>query len=131
MNSRLGDPDAQSDRTAPCRLTASGSIRVTRLAEQVGVYGQLIATCFNRVQVDGLVTRTGHRHGAPYTLTDAGQALSPVRAAAQPWENRHSPAPKIQVSTMTRPLGAPATGANAARTAAALRRSAGPSTLWG
>ncbi|MFJ9841709.1 winged helix-turn-helix transcriptional regulator [Kitasatospora sp. NPDC101155] len=111
-------------------LSASSSMRVSHLAEQVGVYEQLIATRLNRMQADGLVTRTGHRHGNPYALTDAGRALGPVFAAVQQWENRRSSAPKVQVPTATSTLGAPVTGANAARTAAALRRSVVPSTLF-
>ncbi|MFF2616877.1 winged helix-turn-helix transcriptional regulator [Kitasatospora sp. NPDC058046] len=116
------------DTTEVVRLLSKhGSMRVVHLGEHVGVSEQLIATRLNRMQADGLVVRTGSRHGAPYALTDAGHSLAPVYAAVQQWDNRHSAAPAVRVPAATRTL---VTGADTVRTAAALRRSPAPANLF-
>ncbi|TQF02022.1 hypothetical protein E6W39_06695 [Kitasatospora acidiphila] len=107
-------------------LSEEGATRFTRLAEAVGVKEQLMVPRLTQLQADGLVTRTGPRHGDPYTLTEAGRALGPVYAAIQRWDNRHSPSPTAPVPTAVRTLTDPAV----ARTAAALRRTAVPTALF-
>jgi DNA-binding HxlR family transcriptional regulator len=112
-------------------LTENGSMRFTHLAEAVGVYEQLMVPRLARLQEDGLVTRTGTRHGDPYTLTAAGRALGPVYAAVQHWDDRHTAASTAPVPTAVRTLANPVDGADVIRTAAALRRTVGvPSTLF-
>ncbi|MFJ6381396.1 winged helix-turn-helix transcriptional regulator [Kitasatospora sp. NPDC092039] len=116
------------DTTEVVRLLSEhGSMRVTHLGERVGVSEQLISSRLNRMQADGLVTRTGSRHGDPYALTDAGRALAPVYAAVQQWDMRHSAASPTLVPAAIRTL---ATGAGPMRTAAALRRSPAPTGLF-
>ncbi|MFJ7907049.1 winged helix-turn-helix transcriptional regulator [Kitasatospora sp. NPDC096204] len=104
-----------------------GSMRLPDLAERLGASEQFAATRLNRMQADGLVTLTGDRHGAPYVLTDAGAALGPVYTALQQWDNRHISPVAPAVPAAERTLTSPA---QSARTAAALRRSAAPSTLF-
>ncbi|WP_224274302.1 helix-turn-helix domain-containing protein [Streptomyces sp. LS1784] len=116
------------DTTEVVRLLSEhGSMRVGHLGERVGVSEQLIATRLNRMQADGLVSRTGSRHGAPYILTDAGRALAPVYTAVQQWDNWHSAAQAVRMPAATRTL---VTGADTVRTAAALRRSPAPAGLF-
>ncbi|MFE4972850.1 winged helix-turn-helix transcriptional regulator [Kitasatospora sp. NPDC056651] len=114
--------------TETVRLFAEhGSVRLPQLAERLGASEQFAATRLNRMQADGLVARTGDRHGAPYVLTDAGQALGPVYTAIQQWDSRHSTAVTPAVPAAERTLNSPA---QSTRTAAALRRSAAPSSLF-
>ncbi|MGW3185042.1 winged helix-turn-helix transcriptional regulator [Kitasatospora sp. NPDC001119] len=114
--------------TETVRLFAEhGSMRLPQLAERLGTSEQFAATRLNRMQADGLVARTGDRHGAPYVLTDAGEALGPVHTALQQWDSRHTTALAPVVPAAERTLNSPA---QSARTAAALRRSAAPSSLF-
>ncbi|MGF1425487.1 winged helix-turn-helix transcriptional regulator [Kitasatospora sp. LaBMicrA B282] len=118
-----------ADTTEVIRLLShNGTMHVSDLAEHVGVYEQFVATRLNRMQTDGLVTRTGTRHGDPYILTDAGRALGPVYTAVQQWDNRHTASAQPTVPAATRTLDTPAP--TAGRTAAALRRSAAPWALF-
>ncbi|MCX4751244.1 winged helix-turn-helix transcriptional regulator [Kitasatospora sp. NBC_01287] len=111
-------------------LTENGSMRFTHVAEAAGVYEQLMTQRLARLQADGLVTRTGNRHGDPYTLTDAGRALGPVYATVQRWEDRNAPAPTTPAPTAVRTLGSAVNGADGIRTAAALRRTTVPAALF-
>lgn len=111
-------------------LAENGSMRFTHLAEAVGVSEQQMGQRLARLQSDGLVTRTGARHGDPYILTGAGRALGPVYAAVQRWEDRHAPVPTAPVPTAVRTLSGLVDGADGARTAAALRRTAVPAALF-
>ncbi len=111
-------------------LAENGSMRFTHLAEAVDIYPQGLTRPLARLQDDGLVARTGTRHGDPYTLTEAGQALGPVYAAVQRWEERHTIASSVPVPTAVRTLAGPALGGDGIRTAAALRRSAVPAALF-
>lgn len=111
-------------------LAEHGSMRFTHIAEAAGVYEQLMGPRLARLQADGLVTRTGNRHGDPYTLTDAGRSLGPVYAAVQRWEDRKAPAPMAPVPSAVRTLSGAVNGADSIRTAAALRRTAVPTALF-
>lgn len=114
-------------------LDAGGPARFVHIAEQAGLESSFTRQRLIRLQLDGLVTRTGPRHGAPYVLTDAGQALGPVYAAVERWSNpvaapRPAAAP-VAAATRTH-TGIPL-GSDGIRTAAALRRStAAPSSLF-
>ncbi|MBB5939975.1 winged helix-turn-helix transcriptional regulator [Streptomyces zagrosensis] len=108
-------------------LDAGGPTRLVHIAEEVGLDNALTRQRLNRLQADGLVTRTGPRHGDPYVLTDAGRALGPVYAVVERWSNpvavrKHSAPP---VSTMAAALAQTDVplGTDGIRTAAALRRS--------
>ncbi|MGW3000403.1 winged helix-turn-helix transcriptional regulator [Streptomyces sp. NPDC001155] len=116
-------------------LDAGGPMRFVHIAEEAGLDNGFTRQRLNRLQVDGLVARTGPRHGDPYVLTDAGRALGPVYAAVEHWSNpvatqgRSAPAAPIRAATRTH-TGVPP-GSDGIRTAAALRRSAAaPSTLF-
>ncbi|MFG2919052.1 winged helix-turn-helix transcriptional regulator [Kitasatospora sp. NPDC048298] len=89
---------------------------MTRLGELVGVSEQVISTRLNRMQADRLVARTGSRHREPYTLSNDGRALTPVYAAVQQWDTRHSAAPPARV---------PAVPSSPARTPCGPRRRCG------
>ncbi|MGW5366742.1 winged helix-turn-helix transcriptional regulator [Streptomyces sp. NPDC004009] len=110
-------------------LDAGGPMRFVHIAEQAGLDNGFIRQRLNRLQLDGLVTRTGPRHGDPYVLTAAGRALGPVYAAVEHWSNPVAaprPAP-VRVAAAT---GIPP-GSDGIRTAAALRRStAAPNFLF-
>ncbi|MYT17829.1 transcriptional regulator, HxlR family [Streptomyces sp. SceaMP-e96] len=116
-------------------LDAGGPARFVHIAEEAGLDNGFTRYRLNRLQADGLVTRTGPRHGAPYVLTDAGRALGPVYAAVSHWSNpavarRESSAP-VPVATATRTHASVPLGSDGGRTAAALRRStAAPSVLF-
>jgi DNA-binding HxlR family transcriptional regulator len=116
-------------------LDAGGPMRFIHIAEEAGLDNSLTRQRLNRLQVDGLVARTGPRHGDPYVLTDAGQALGPVYAAVEHWSNpvatrRHS-TPPAPVTAATRTHTGVPLGSDGIRTAAALRRStAAPSALF-
>ncbi|MFE2207255.1 hypothetical protein [Streptomyces rubiginosohelvolus] len=110
-------------------------MRFVHIAEAAGLDYGLARQRLVRLQADGLVTRTGSRHGDPYVLTDAGQALGAVYASVEHWSQpfalRGGTAAPLPAAAATRthvgiPLGA---GAESARTAAALRRSAAASNV--
>jgi hypothetical protein len=76
-------------------------MRFIHIAEEAGLDNSLTRQRLNRLQADGLVARTGPRHGDPYALTDAVRALGPVYTAVERWSNsvatrKHSvpPAPR-------------------------------------
>ncbi|MFD4944637.1 winged helix-turn-helix transcriptional regulator [Streptomyces sp. NPDC058409] len=116
-------------------LDAGGPMRFVHIAEEASLDNGFTRQRLNRLQVDGLVARTGPRHGDPYVLTDAGRALGPVYAAVEQWSNpvatqkrSASPAP-VTAATRTH-TGVPL-GSDGIRTAAALRRTtAAPSALF-
>ncbi|GHD48777.1 winged helix-turn-helix transcriptional regulator [Streptomyces mirabilis] len=116
-------------------LDADGPMRFVHIAEEAGLDNSLTQQLLNRLQADGLVARTGPRHGDPYILTDAGRALGPVYAAVEHWSNpvatrKHS-VPPARVTAATRTHTGVPLGADGIRTAAALRRStAAPSALF-
>lgn len=116
-------------------LDAGGPMRFVHIAEETGLDNGFTRQRLNRLQVDGLVARTGPRHGDPYVLTDAGRALGPVYAAVEHWSNpvatrKHS-APPAPVTAATRTHTGVPLGSDGIRTAAALRRStAAPSALF-
>lgn len=109
-------------------LDAGGPMRFVRIAEGAGLDNGFTRQRLNRLQADGLVTRTGPRHGDPYVLTDAGRALGPVYAAVEHWSNpvavRRHLSPPAPVTAATRTHTSVPLGSDGIRTAAALRRSA-------
>ncbi|MEW2635823.1 winged helix-turn-helix transcriptional regulator [Streptomyces sp. NPDC048389] len=113
-------------------LAAGGPARFVHIAEQAGLESSFTRQRLIRLQLDGLVTRTGPRHGAPYVLTDAGRALGPVYAAVERWSNPvASPRPAAAPVAATRTHTGIPLGSDGIRTAAALRRStAAPSSLF-
>ncbi|MEU8926255.1 winged helix-turn-helix transcriptional regulator [Kitasatospora sp. NPDC048545] len=115
-----------ADTTETVRLLSEhGSLRPPHLAERLGASEQSAAARLSRMHADGLVARAGNGvHGAPYILTDAGQALGPVYTALQQWDQRHTTTVAPAVPAATRTLASPA---QSVRTAAALRRSPAPS----
>ncbi|WP_405185108.1 winged helix-turn-helix transcriptional regulator [Streptomyces albidoflavus] len=111
--------------------SADGQMRFVHIAEAAGLDYGLARQRLVRLQADGLVTRTGSRHGDPYVLTDAGQAFGAVYASVEHWSQpfalRSATAPVAATRTH---VGIPLeTGAHSARTAAALRRSAAASNV--
>ncbi|MEU0629146.1 winged helix-turn-helix transcriptional regulator [Streptomyces sp. NPDC005989] len=116
-------------------LDACGPMRFVEIAEEVGLESSLTGQRLNRLQADGLVARTGTRHGDPYVLTDAGRALGPVYAAVEHWSapvstRRNSPS-LAPVTAAIRTHTGPPLGSDDIRAAAALRRSAAaPSSLF-
>ncbi|MDT0464771.1 winged helix-turn-helix transcriptional regulator [Streptomyces gibsoniae] len=122
--------------TAVIQVLAAGDpMRFVRIAEEAGLDNSLTEHRLNRLQADGLVTRTGLRHGDPYVLTDAGRALGPVYAAVEQWSNpfttrKYSVLPAPATAAARTHTGVPL-GADGIRAAAALRRStAAPSALF-
>lgn len=119
--------------TAVIQALHAEPMRLLHIAEAVGLDDPSTRQRLIRLTDDGLVTRTGPRHGDPYTLTAAGRALGPVYAAVEHWSNPTAagrPATK-PVATATRVHGATQPGSDGIRTAAALRRSpAAPSGLF-
>jgi DNA-binding HxlR family transcriptional regulator len=114
-------------------LDAGGPMRFVRITEEAGLDNGFTRQRLIRLQLDGLVTRTGPHHGDPYVLTDAGRALGPVYAAVEHWSNpvatRQPAAPSVAAATRAH-TGIPL-GSDAFRTAAALRRTtAAPSALF-
>ncbi|MFJ7773504.1 winged helix-turn-helix transcriptional regulator [Streptomyces sp. NPDC097107] len=110
--------------------SAEGPMRFVHIAEAAGPDNGLARQRLLRLQADGLVARTGSRHGDPYALTDASQVLGAVYASVEHWSQpfalRSEAAASRPAAAVTRthvgiPLG---TEADSARTAAALRRSA-------
>ncbi|NBE51643.1 winged helix-turn-helix transcriptional regulator [Streptomyces boluensis] len=116
-------------------LDAGGPLRFVHIAEEAGLDNGFARQRLLRLQADGLVARTDPRHGAPYVLTDAGQALGAVYASVEHWssplaERRTSSAPR-PVPAATRANASVPLGADGVRTAAALRRSAAaPNALF-
>ncbi|WP_308311104.1 winged helix-turn-helix transcriptional regulator [Streptomyces sp. GbtcB6] len=115
-------------------LDTGGPMRFVRIAEEAGLDNSLTQQRLNRLQADGLVARTGPRHGDPYILTDAGRALGPVYAAIEHWSNaatRKRSVPPAPATAATRTHTGVPLGADGIRTAAALRRNtAAPSALF-
>ncbi|MET7571244.1 winged helix-turn-helix transcriptional regulator [Streptomyces sp. NPDC005492] len=116
-------------------LDANEPMRFGHIAEETGLDNGYTRNRLNRLQVDGLVARTGPRHGDPYVLTDAGRALGPVYGAVEYWSDpisawRNS-APAAPVTTAARTHADVPLGADGIRTAAALRRSSAvPNALF-
>ncbi|MFI8342782.1 winged helix-turn-helix transcriptional regulator [Streptomyces sp. NPDC085639] len=116
-------------------LADGGPMRFGHIAEGIGRADAFTRQRLLRLQADGLVTRTGPQHGAPYVLTDPGQALGPVYAAVEHWSAPLAPQrvlpPPASVTTPQRTHPGVPLGSDGARTAAALRRSAAvPSALF-
>ncbi|MEU2963115.1 winged helix-turn-helix transcriptional regulator [Streptomyces albidoflavus] len=115
--------------------SADGQMRFVHIAEAAGLDYGLARQRLVRLQADGLVTRTGSRHGDPYVLTDAGQALGAVYASVEHWSQPFSlrggtAAPRPTAAATRTHVGVPlGAGAESARTAAALRRSAAASNV--
>jgi DNA-binding HxlR family transcriptional regulator len=119
--------------TAVIQALDDGPMRFIHISEAVGLDDPYTRQRLIRLQADGLVTRTGPRHGDPYTLTAAGQALGPVYAAVEHWSNPTAPTrpAATRVATATRTRNATPARSDGIRTAAALRRSpAAPSGLF-
>ncbi|MEU9200404.1 winged helix-turn-helix transcriptional regulator [Streptomyces sp. DT224] len=116
-------------------LDAGGPMRFTRIAEEAGLDSGFTRHRLLRLQADGLVARAGSRHGDPYVLTDAGQALGAVYASVEHWSEpvagRRTSSPPPPVAAVARTHPVVPLGADGARTAAALRRSpASPNALF-
>ncbi|MFC4035176.1 winged helix-turn-helix transcriptional regulator [Streptomyces polygonati] len=119
--------------TAVIQTLGDGPLRFVELAEQAGLDHNHTHHRLIRLQLDGLVTRTGPHSRDPYVLTDAGAALGPVYAAVEHWSDPTAaarpaagPGPR---ATRTRSAARPAP--EGIRTAAALRRSpAAPGGLF-
>lgn len=118
--------------TAVLQALDAGPMRFVHIGEAVGLDDPYTRQRLVRLQADGLVTRTGPRHGDPYTLTAAGRALGPVYAAVEHWSDPAAATrPAASVATATRTHRAAPPGPDGIRTAAALRRSpAAPSGLF-
>lgn len=111
--------------TAMIKILGAGPARFVHLMDQTGLDTGSTRQRLLRLQADGLVTRTGPRHGDPYVLSDAGRALGPVYAAVAHWSDptaRHRTA-SIPAKAATRTDTTAAPVPDPARTAAALRRS--------
>ena len=107
-------------------LATSGPMRFVRIADTVGISTSLARTRLLRLQLDGLVTRTGVHHHDPYVLTEAGRALGPVYEAVEHWNAPYastSPTPTAPPAAIRSNAAFPL-GAEGTRTAAALRRTA-------
>ncbi|MFG3199860.1 winged helix-turn-helix transcriptional regulator [Streptomyces sp. NPDC048208] len=113
-------------------LGSAGPMRFVQISEEAGLDNALNGQRLLRLQADGLVTRTGPRHGDPYVLTDAGQALGAVYARVELWSEpvarRRKSSIPTRVAAATRTHTSVPLAADGARTAAALRRSAAAPT---
>lgn len=109
-----------------------GPMRFVHIGEAVGLDDPYTRQRLIRLQSDGLVTRTGPRHGDPYTLTAAGRALGPVYAAVERWSNPTANRPAAApAATATRTHHGASPSPDGIRTAAALHRSpAAPNGLF-
>ncbi|MEE4543644.1 winged helix-turn-helix transcriptional regulator [Streptomyces sp. V4-01] len=118
--------------TAVIQALDAGPMRFVHIGEAVGLDDPYTRQRLIRLHADGLVTRTGPRHGDPYTLTAAGRALGPVYAAVGHWSDPTAATrPAAPVATVTRTHRAAPRGEEGIRTAAALRRSpAAPGGLF-
>ncbi|WP_406080471.1 winged helix-turn-helix transcriptional regulator [Streptomyces zaomyceticus] len=109
-------------------LDAGGPMRFVHIAEGVGLDVSFTRHRLLRLQADGLVTRTGPRHGDPYVLTDAGRTLGPVYATVEHWSaplaTQRAPSPPASVAVPQRTNPGIPLGSDSPRTAVALRRSA-------
>ncbi|AEN10809.1 MULTISPECIES: winged helix-turn-helix transcriptional regulator [unclassified Streptomyces] len=84
-------------------LGTNGPMRFVHISEEAGLYTPWARERLLRLQSDGLVTRTGSRHGDPYALTDAGQALGAVYATIEHWSE---PITGRRASPASRPVAA-------------------------
>ncbi|MFB6838944.1 winged helix-turn-helix transcriptional regulator [Streptomyces sp. NPDC056361] len=96
---------------------------------------QLVSKRLVTMHADGLVLRTGPRHGDSYVLTDASRELGPVYAIVEHWSaslaKQWTPSPPVPVSTAQRTHSGIPLGSDGARTVAALCRSAAvPNSLF-
>ncbi|WP_329612537.1 winged helix-turn-helix transcriptional regulator [Streptomyces brevispora] len=105
-------------------LGAGGPMRFLHICDAAALENNATLLRLKRLQKDGLVTRTGPRHGDPYVLTNAGQALGPVYAAIEHWSTPSTaerttlkPTPTARAQNNASP------GSDGTQTAAALRRS--------
>ncbi|MFE9597172.1 winged helix-turn-helix transcriptional regulator [Streptomyces hokutonensis] len=119
--------------TTVIQILDAGTTRLGHIAGAAGLDSGTTRQRLSRLEADGLVARTGPRHGDPYVLTDAGRALGPVYAAVEHWSTPFSsprhPSPPAPAATRTH-TGVPL-GADGNRTTAALRRStAAPSAFF-
>ncbi|WP_416484250.1 winged helix-turn-helix transcriptional regulator [Streptomyces sp. CL12] len=114
-------------------LDQQGPMRFVHISEATGLENSYTRQRLVRLQRDGLVTRTGPRHGDSYVLTDAGAGLAPVYAAVQRWSNPLAPKDRGRepLPTAARTHGSVNLRSESARTAAALRRTpAAPAALF-
>ncbi len=114
-------------------LGTNGPMRFVRIAEAAGLEGSWVQQRLQRLQRDGLVTRSGPGQRDPYVLTDAGRALGPVYAAVQHWSTpMATPRPAVApVAAATRTHNGAPLESDGIRTAAAMRRSpAAPAGLF-
>ena len=116
-------------------LDAGGAMRFVHIAEKAGLDDGLTGLRLTRLQLDGLVTRSGPRHSDPYVLTDAGRALGPVYLAVEHWSSPvatgRQPTIPVAVAAAVRTHSGVPLGSDGIRTAAALRRNtAAPSSLF-
>lgn len=109
-------------------LEAHGPLRLTHAAEALGMDHQLTQYRLKRLQRDALVTRSGPRHGDPYTLTDAGLATLPILESVERWGQSLPASPPAAATGASRVRSSPEITVGTARTAAALRRTAAPSS---
>jgi DNA-binding HxlR family transcriptional regulator len=114
-------------------LDAGGAMRFVHIAEKAGLDVGLTGLRLTRLQLDGLVTRSGPRHGD--VLTNAGRALGPVYLAVEHWSSPvatgRQPTIPVSVAAAVRTHSGDPLGSDGSRTAAALRRStAAPSSLF-
>ncbi|MFJ4007346.1 winged helix-turn-helix transcriptional regulator [Streptomyces sp. NPDC090023] len=120
--------------TAVIQTLDGGPRRFVHITEEVGMDDSWARQRLLRLQADGLVTRTGSRHGDPYVLTEAGQALGAVYASVEHWSgaaDRSAPSAPHPAAAAKRTHAGIPLGADGARTAAALRRSAAaPNALF-
>lgn len=117
--------------TAAIRSLCDGPMRLVRICEAVELDTGAARQRLARLQADGLVTRTGPRHGDPYTLTHAGAALGPVYAAVEHWNGPFATANRPSATASmaaARARNATAPWPDAARTDAATRRSPAATT---
>jgi DNA-binding HxlR family transcriptional regulator len=119
--------------TAVIQALDAGPMRFVHIGEAVGLDDPYTRQRLVRLQADGLVTRTGHRHGDPYTLTPAGRTLGPVYAAVEHWSDPTAAVPPAvtHAPAVIRTRNAIPVRPDGISTAAALRRSpAAPSGLF-
>ncbi|MFD4505346.1 winged helix-turn-helix transcriptional regulator [Streptomyces sp. NPDC058457] len=108
-------------------LDSGGPMRFVHIAEEASLDSGITWHRLLRLQADGLVARTGSRHGDPYVLTDAGHALGAVFTSVEHWSEpvalrRASSAPRPAAAATRTHVGVPL-GADGARASVALRRS--------
>ncbi|MEU6664034.1 winged helix-turn-helix transcriptional regulator [Streptomyces sp. NPDC046821] len=116
-------------------LDAGSPMRFVHIAEEARLDNGHTRQRLLRLQADGLLARTGPRHGDPYALTDAGQALGAMYARIEHWSESlpvpRTSSPPAVVRAATRSHTSVPLDVDGARTAAALRRSAAvPNSLF-